>query len=206
MTAAAEPAPDQPAPGRIERRIERQIERQIEVVAYDPAWPRWFDEVARGLWSVLDGVPVVSIEHVGSTSVPGLWAKPVIDIDIVVGADDVTAATEAMTRAGYEPRGEMGVPGRHAFRAPDGPMRNAYVVVDGCLSLRNHVGLREVLRRDAVLRDEHAAVKRALAEQLTVDRIDEYVEGKSAIVRRILLAAGLTESELDAVEDVNRAG
>jgi GrpB-like predicted nucleotidyltransferase (UPF0157 family) len=176
----------------------------IEVVEYDPAWPRWFDQVAERLRHDLAGVPVVAIEHVGSTSVPGLWAKPVLDIDIVVAAADVAAAALALERAGYEPRGEMGVPGRHAFRTDEAPRRNTYVVVEGCLSLRNHLGLRETLRRDPGLRDEYAAVKRSLAERLTADRIDEYVEGKSAVVRRILLAAGLTEAELDDVETVNR--
>jgi len=179
---------------------------RIEVVEYDPAWPRHFEAMAAELEVALTGVRVRSIEHVGSTSVPGMWAKPVLDIDIVVVEEDVAAAAAAMEGAGYEPLGEMGVPGRHAFRAPDGPRRNTYVVVDGSLSLRNHLGLRRVLREEAALRDEYSEVKRALASTLAVAEMEAYVEGKSAIVRRILLVAGLTPAELDDVEDVNRAG
>ncbi len=179
---------------------------RIEVVEYDPSWPQHFEAMAAELEVALTSVQVRSIEHVGSTSVPGMWAKPVLDIDIVVADEDVPAAAAAMERAGYEPLGEMGVPGRHTFRAPDGPRRNTYVVVDSSLSLRNHLGLRRVLREDAALRDEYSEVKRVLASTLSVAEMEAYVEGKSAIVRRILLVAGLTPAELDDVEDVNRAG
>jgi GrpB-like predicted nucleotidyltransferase (UPF0157 family) len=104
-----------------------------------------FLELQRVLSDVLRSTQVVSIEHVGSTSVPGLAAKPIIDIDIVVSGEDVVAASEALTRIGFVPRGDLGVPDRYAFFAPKNFFpTHTYVVVDGCLSLRNHkhVGLR----------------------------------------------------------------
>ena len=65
------------------------------------------------------GVPVVAIEHVGSTSVPGLAAKPVIDCDIVVAGQDVAAASGVLAGLGFRPLGERGIPLRWAFTEPE---------------------------------------------------------------------------------------
>jgi GrpB-like predicted nucleotidyltransferase (UPF0157 family) len=99
----------------------------------------------------------------GSTSVPGLAAEPTIDIDIVVAEGDVEAATAALVAIGYEPLGDLGIPNRYAFEPPPGSVRtNTHVVVDGCLSLRNHLAVRDVLRRDQALRDEYGSLKKSL--------------------------------------------
>lgn len=175
----------------------------IIVVDYDPQWPKAFAGIRQALDDALRNVPIVAIEHVGSTSVPGLPAKPIIDVDLIVKRSDVDAAIAAMAVAGYRYLGDLGVADRHAFTAPTDAIRqNTYVVVEGCLSLRNHLGLREVLRADAELRDEYAAVKRRLAAE--TDDIDVYVDGKSDVIRRILQQAGISTDELEAIEDVNR--
>ena len=175
----------------------------ILVVDYDPHWPWSFAIIHRTLQAALADVPVIAIEHVGSTSVPGLAAKPIIDIDIVVDRAHADAASHALVAEGYTPLGDLGVPDRYAFRAPEGSLRqNTYVTIDGCLSLRNHLGLREVLRNDPALRDEYSATKKRLAEQ--TDDIDVYLDGKTEVVRRILLRAGLSAGELDEIEGLNR--
>jgi GrpB-like predicted nucleotidyltransferase (UPF0157 family) len=136
----------------------------------------------------------VTIEHVGSTSVPGLAAKPVIDCDVVVAEAHVTAATAVLVAFGFRPMGELGIPQRWAFKEPDRLAgTNTYVVVDGSLALRNHLGVRDVLRSDAALREEYASVKKRVSA--TASDIDDYGRGKSAVVQRILAAAGLTETE-----------
>jgi GrpB-like predicted nucleotidyltransferase (UPF0157 family) len=90
---------------------------------------------------------------------------------------------------GFTPRGELGRPGRRAFREPERlRATNTCVLVDGCAALRNHLAVRDVLRADAALRAEYAAVKRA-AGAGTSD-LDEYTARKSAVVRKILAAAG----------------
>ena len=177
----------------------------ITVVPYDPAWPVQFAEVRAGLTAALAGVSVVTIEHVGSTSIPGAWAKPVLDIDVVVTADHLTAAIAALVAAGYEHRGDQGVPEREAFGAPDAPRRHVYVTIDGCLALRNHLAVRDVLRGDARRRDEYSAVKRALGRALDPADIDRYVDGKSAVIGEILTAAGFDADDVGAIERVNRA-
>ncbi|MEP7048600.1 MAG: GrpB family protein [Ilumatobacteraceae bacterium] len=175
----------------------------IVVVDYDPQWPVAFATISDTLRASLAGVAVIGIEHVGSTSVPELAAKPIIDIDVVVDRAQVDAAAAALEAVGYTPLGDMGVPDRWAFRAPEGSIRqNTYITVDGCLSLRNHLGLRSVLRADAELRDEYSAVKHRLAGE--TDDIDVYVDGKSAVVRRVLERAGLGVDDLDEIEAGNR--
>jgi GrpB-like predicted nucleotidyltransferase (UPF0157 family) len=168
----------------------------ITVVEYDPAWPERF-EMLRNEYAVAmaaAGVPVVAIEHVGSTSVPGLAAKPIIDCDIVVRAADVAEASSVLMSLGFAPLGELGIPQRWAFKEPvrlSGT--NTYVIVDGCLSVRNHLAVRDVLRADSALRDEYASVKRRAG--IRAANIDEYGQAKTGMVQKILAAAGLTAAE-----------
>jgi GrpB-like predicted nucleotidyltransferase (UPF0157 family) len=173
----------------------------IRVVDYDPSWPRRFEQLRAEYADALAAaaVPVVAIEHVGSTSVPGLAAKPVIDCDIVVAEEDVPAASATLVGLGFRPLGELGIPLRWAFKEPARLAgTNTYVVVDGCLSLRNHLAVRNVLRADPVLRDEYAAVKRRVGAAAA--DIDEYGRGKNATVQRILAAAELTEAERASID------
>ena len=168
----------------------------ITVVEYDPAWPERFETLRNEYALALGGagVSVVAIEHVGSTSVPGLAAKPIIDCDVVVREANVTAASDVLLSLGFTPLGELGIPQRWAFKEPARLLgTNTYVVVDGCLSLRNHLAVRDVLRVDAALREEYAAVKRQAG--VRASDIDEYGQAKSDIVQKILGTAGLTDSE-----------
>jgi GrpB-like predicted nucleotidyltransferase (UPF0157 family) len=173
----------------------------ISVVEYDPGWPARFEELRQEYAGAMAGagVPVVAIEHVGSTSVPGLAAKPVIDCDIVVAGPDVAAAAEVLAGLGFSPLGELGIPLRWAFREPDRLARtNAYVVVAGSLSLRNHLAVRGTLRSDPGLREQYAAIKRRVGA--VAANIDDYGRGKNAVIQQILAAAGLTGAERAAID------
>jgi len=176
---------------------------RVEVVTYDPAWPDQFDRVARALAGALAEVDVRAIEHVGSTSVPGLAAKPVLDIDVVVPRQSLLAAIAALERDGYRHRGDLGIPDRHALAAPDEhPRRNVYVCVEDSLALRNHLTVRDTLRRDAALRREYGELKLQLATKDWPD-VDAYVRRKSVVLQRVLRAGGLGEGERRQVELVN---
>jgi GrpB-like predicted nucleotidyltransferase (UPF0157 family) len=173
----------------------------IEVVEYDEVWPQRFERLRDTYASALDSadVPFVAIEHVGSTSVPGLAAKPVVDCDIVVEGQHVEDACAVLIRLGFVPLGELGIPQRWAFKEPAGwPRTHTYVVVDGALSLRNHLAVRDVLRSDRALRDEYAEVKVRVGA--TATDIDEYGRGKNAVVQKILLAAGLSDDERASID------
>jgi GrpB-like predicted nucleotidyltransferase (UPF0157 family) len=145
------------------------------------------------------GVPVLAIEHVGSTSVPGLAAKPVIDCDIVVAEPDVAAASAVLAGLGFSPLGELGIPLRWAFKEPARLAgTNTYAIVTGSLAPRNHLAVRDILRSDPVLREQYAAVKRRVGA--TAADIDEYGQGKNAVIQQILAAAGLTEAERASID------
>ena len=173
----------------------------IEVVEYDEEWPALFARLRETYAAALDsaGVPLVAIEHVGSTSVPGLAAKPAVDCDIVVTEQHVEAASDVLVALGFNPVGELGIPQRWAFKQPaDWPRNHTYVVVDGSLALRNHLAVRDALRADATLLHEYATVKRRVAT--TAADIDEYGQGKNAMVQEILRAAGLSDDERASID------
>ncbi|MGU3408477.1 GrpB family protein [Microbacterium sp. M1A1_1b] len=179
---------------------------RVEVVEYRPAWPARFAELRDAYADALRiaDVPVVAIEHVGSTAVPGLAAKPVIDVDVVVGATEVDAAAAALGRIGFRRSAATGVPGRVAFVTPERfRPSNTYVVVDGSLALRNHLAVRDVLRADPSLRDEYAAVKRHAAADAA--DIDAYLAMKEAVLTRVLQRAGLSAADLAGIAAANRA-
>jgi GrpB-like predicted nucleotidyltransferase (UPF0157 family) len=173
----------------------------IEVLDYDPRWAERFELLRAKYAAALAaaGVPVVAIEHVGSTSVPGLAAKPIIDCDIVVERPDVDAASDVLVSLGFEPRGELGIPERWAFYEP-GRLKgtNTYVIVAGSLSLKNHLAVREVLRANDALRDEYAAVKKRVGA--TAGDIYEYGAGKNSMLQSILEAAGLGDAERASID------
>ena len=178
----------------------------IEVVPWSPRWAEQFEGVAFVLRAALAGVPSATVEHVGSTSVRGLAAKSILDIDVVVQAVDVRAAVAALESVGYAHRGDLGVVGREAFHAPDAaPRRNVYVCTTGTTNVRNHLAVREVLRARDDLRDAYASVKRALAADPGMD-IDTYLAGKSAVLQQVLEASGeFSEDELQAIRRLNDA-
>ncbi|UJP10693.1 GrpB family protein [Microbacterium sp. KUDC0406] len=167
----------------------------VIVVPYSAEWPGLFDRISAELRVALADVPLVAIEHVGSTSVPGLAAKPIIDVDVIVRRESVPAAIRALEAAGYAHRGNLGLVDREAFTPPDSrPARHVYLCVEGTLQVRAHVAVRDALRADAGLRGRYAAVKTALAEDPSMD-IDRYIAGKSDVLQEVLAASALTDEE-----------
>ncbi|MGA3147153.1 MAG: GNAT family N-acetyltransferase [Acidimicrobiales bacterium] len=156
---------------------------------YSRDWPAQFAELEARLRAALRGLSV-EIEHVGSTSVPGLVAKPMIDIDVVVPkAADVPVAVERLERAGYRAKGTRGVPGREAFdQPPGGPVHALYVVVTGSKPHLDHVLLRDLLRRRPDLAARYESVKRANADRLPADRLG-YTDAKADLITELLVLA-----------------
>ena len=177
----------------------------IEVVDWSPQWAEQYDEVAAVLRVALADVASARVEHVGSTSVPGLPAKPILDVDVIVEAHDVPAAVAALESVGYVHRGDLGVVGREAFHAPGPPRRNVYVCTAGTANVRNHLAVRDVLRSREDLREAYAHVKVALAADPGMD-IDTYIAGKSEVLQQVLEASGeFSEDELVAIRRLNDA-
>lgn len=181
---------------------------RVEVVPYSPQWPNTFNAIKCSLETALQSVSIVGIEHVGSTSVPGLAAKPIIDVDVVVTRPNLPFVVNALKYAGYVYVGERGIPDRYALREPDldkghPHTRNLYVCIEGCISLRNHIEIRNLLRIDPALRDEYAAVKLALAEK-EFDSVDAYAEAKTEILQKLLAIVGIEKADLSKIANINQ--
>ena len=129
---------------------------------------------------------IMDIQHVGSTSVPGLTAKPVIDIDLII--EDHSALkpiTDILAKLGYEYMGDLGIKDREAFkrtssRTPDDgsmrdwPTHNLYVCINGSIALRNHLALRDFLRANPQKAKEYGELKKRLIAENPFD-IDLYI-------------------------------
>jgi GrpB-like predicted nucleotidyltransferase (UPF0157 family) len=161
----------------------------IVVVDPDPAWPSRFEALAEPVRAVVADLGA-AVEHVGSTAVPGLAAKPVIDIDVVVRrAADVPEAIERLRGLRYVYQGDKGIPGREAFLSPPGrPPHHLYVVVAGSRPHADHVAFRDHLRAHPETAAEYAQLKRALAERYGRDAA-AYTDAKSAFIARALSVA-----------------
>jgi GrpB-like predicted nucleotidyltransferase (UPF0157 family) len=163
----------------------------IVVSDYDPQWPEWFETVRRRVWPAVSDI-AFRIDHVGSTSVPGLAAKPIIDMDIVVASlDRVRPVIDRLARIGYEWRGDLGVPGREAFqpvRDQGMPPHHLYLVVENNKAHLDHWLLRDLLRQDAGARDQYAGLKRRNVELANSD-MDVYVAAKAEFVAGLLTRA-----------------
>jgi GrpB-like predicted nucleotidyltransferase (UPF0157 family) len=174
---------------------------RVTVVPYDPAWPGRFDEERRALAAVFVGSDAV-IEHIGSTAVPGLGAKPVIDImvgvPVLVAVDDRIPALEA---AGYEyvQEYEQQLPDRRYFRKPRlGPRAfHVHCVVRGSDFWNLHLAFRDRLRAHPELAAAYDSLKRELALRVSKG---EYTEAKSPFIEGVL-AAAMREREGPALAD-----
>jgi len=143
----------------------------IVIVDYSPAWPLEFERL-RDRAAAVVGNLAIAIEHVGSTAVPGLAAKPVIDLVIVVEPEDVQAAIDRLTVIGYVHQGNLGVEGREAFGVPEGERRHhLYVSPTDSEELRAQLAFRNRLRADPELAAEYEALKRGLAWRFRDDRV-----------------------------------
>ncbi len=148
---------------------------------YDPAWPLEFERLRERAADALGNL-AVAIEHIGSTAVPDLAAKPVIDLVIVVEPDDVQSAIERLTAIGYVHKGNLGVEGREAFGVPEGERRHhLYVSPTDSEELRAQLAFRKRLRESSALATEYEDLKRDLALRFRDDRMG-YTDAKTDFV------------------------
>ena len=165
----------------------------IEVVEYHPEWPRVFEREA---CAVLDACRpfVTEVHHVGSTSVPGLAAKPVLDMmPIVTGPAEGFKAVPRMTDLGYRYRGESGIPGRFYFdRVVDGrTVAHVHMLPAGHLDARKHLVFRDHLRTHPDTAQEYQRLKRELASKYRHDR-RTYTDSKADFISGVIDAAMLS--------------
>ncbi|MEX0781318.1 MAG: GrpB family protein [Dehalococcoidia bacterium] len=183
MTATRNPSDRQRAHGR-----------GVVLVPSDPLWPERYEEAA-ALIRQACGALLVELEHVGSTSIPGIAAKPYLDLMPGVAThEDGFRLIPPMESIGYQSRGDLGIPGRHYFtKIIEGDdhvwKHNVHAYATDHIEWARHLVFRDALRASDTLRDEYEALKRRLAAQFP-DDVDSYAEAKSELVERIIAAHG----------------
>ena len=160
--------------------------QHITVLNYDPEWPLKYERERKAIAEILDGNGI-SIYHIGSTSVPGLAAKPIIDMMAVVRSlEKVDDARGKFSELGYEYLGEFGIAGRRYFRK-GGDERTHQIHIfqaDDWNNIERHLAFRDYMRTHEKERAEYDKIKTALAQRFPYD-IDGYCDGKDAFVREM---------------------
>jgi len=156
------------------------------VQKYNPEWPKWFEEIKAYL-----GVKIVKaclrIEHVGSTSIPGMAAKPIIDLILVIEPERWEEMKSLLEERGYYYRGDQGIKDREVFRLTDEtslPIHHLYVCPKDNLELKQETAFRDYLKTHKADAERLSELKRSLAEKYNNDR-KSYMDGKAALCREI---------------------
>jgi GrpB-like predicted nucleotidyltransferase (UPF0157 family) len=164
------------------------LDEEVALVAHDPGWAEVFEAERERIARTFD-LPAGSIEHIGSTAVPGLIAKPTIDM--MLGLTSLPPADDLLSRLeilGYENLGEAGVHGRVYLRLRGERDFNLHIVEHGGTHWTNNLALRGLLRRDAGARERYAAAKQA-AVAGGGTRLLAYSAAKHSAVAELLSAA-----------------
>lgn len=167
--------------------------KKVIVVPYDETWKSFFEEIKEELEKAIGDI-IIDIEHVGSTSVEGLSAKPCIDIDIIISDysifDTVVSRLEAI---GYIHEGNLGIKDREAFKYLNKPhlqKHHLYVCPQQSEELHRHITFRDFLRSNPEAVQKYGSVKETAA-QLFPDDIDKYIEYKSPCIEELYEMCGL---------------
>ncbi len=166
--------------------------RSIELVPHSPLWAQQFEEEAASLTAVFQPI-LVSAHHIGSTSIPGILAKPIIDIILVVTSiTAVRKLIEPMAVLGYVSKGENGIPGRHYFRKGGDERHTHHVHTYGKHhpAIARHLDFRDYLRHHPEQSLAYSQLKKRLAQQFVNDT-ENYTNSKSAFIEGIVSKARL---------------
>ena len=159
----------------------------IVLAPHNPAWAAAFEREAAAIRDALSDLPM-ALHHIGSTAIPGIVAKPVIDMLGGVPALDVLdVRADRLVALGSEALGEFGLPGRRYFRkdAPDGTRTHQlHVFVNGSPEVQRHLDFRDYLRAFSAKAVEYATLKQELAARYGGD-MKAYSNGKSDFVREV---------------------
>ena len=166
---------------------------KVTVLPYDSAWKTAFEEIRKEIEEAV-GDLIVGMEHVGSTSVEGMSAKPCIDLDVII--PDYTVFDNVVDRLkviGYFHEGDLGIPGREAFRYSGKPHlqnHHLYVCPKDSVELHRHITFRNFLRNHPEAVKKYSAVKETAA-RLFPDDIDRYMAYKAPCIQELYAQCGL---------------
>jgi GrpB-like predicted nucleotidyltransferase (UPF0157 family) len=165
--------------------LERGI---VKLALYTTEWQRLFEEEKARIQAAI-GHWTLDIQHVGSTSIPGVVAKPILDIGVAVeNFEEASVCIEPLEQLGYEYCGENGIPRRHFFVMGDPRTHHLHVNEIHSRDWENQVFFRDYLILHPDFAEEYTALKLRLAERFPTDR-DAYLEGKAPFIERVLRLA-----------------
>lgn len=163
------------------------MSHRVTIEPHRESWRTDFAHEARRLESAL-GPALKILHHIGSTAVPGLWAKPIIDILAeVISVEAIDGCGPEMERLGYEVMGEFGIAGRRYFRKNDASgarSHHVHAFAAGSPSVTRHLAFRDYLRTHPAVAAEYSALKLRLLEACNGD-LQTYVDGKDAFVKDV---------------------
>lgn len=159
--------------------------RKVEVTTYNLAWIEMFKAEREALYKLLSEL-MVAVHHIGSTSIPNMCAKPIIDLLIeVTDIDEMDRYNDAFAQLGYVACGENGISGRRFFRkGGDQRTHHLHVFAKGHPEVTRHLLFRDYLIAHPDKAQQYSALKTALAAQYPYD-IDAYIAGKHAFIQQI---------------------
>lgn len=180
---------------------------------YNPAWKLQFEQLKQVLATVLKDV-TIDIQHVGSTAVPRLNAKPILDIDIIIdNVNQLEAIREQLQQVGYLYKGDQGIPDRFAFRqsSTQTPLtdiirhwqeHHLYVCIANSVAVQNHIVFRDALLQNQQLVEQYNQLKLNLVQQSGMTRA-LYNTSKTAFIIAVLQDAGLDHQAITAITLAN---
>lgn len=175
----------------------------IEVKDYNPQWKNWFKRLKEQVWPYI-GSYAIDILHVGSTSVEGMAAKPIIDIDIVVkNFDNLEEIKNAMTQIGYVHEGNLGISDREKFKPKREPeiQHNLYVILEDSIAFKNHLLLKKHLDENRADHKRYKDLKIKLAKK--VKKREEYCQKKTELILEFLQTQGMSNDDIDLIRTEN---
>jgi GrpB-like predicted nucleotidyltransferase (UPF0157 family) len=182
---------------------------------YNPDWKTEFESIKQIIQTELNDLDLeIDIQHVGSTAIPGLFAKPILDIDIIIKNKALrNSITKRLEKIGYKSKGEQGISGRFAFRQTSDftPLsetkkkhqsHHLYICYSDSLALKNHLLFREMLRNDKGLIESYSELKKSMTDNLKITR-EEYTIKKTNFIISVLTKVGFNEQELTEIANAN---
>ena len=160
--------------------------RKIKVVPHDPNWSKLFKVEADEIAAIL-GQEVVAVHHIGSTAIPGISAKPIIDILVEVhDIKKIDDFNKEMIELGYQPKGEFGIPGRRFFIKGGDATRTHHIHMfqTGDTEVERHLDFRDYMMAHPEEAQAYSRLKVQLAQKFPED-IDGYMEGKDGFIKEI---------------------
>ncbi|MBU1145645.1 MAG: GrpB family protein [Firmicutes bacterium] len=182
------------------------LNKQVVVVDYQSEWRQEF-EVMKAFFRRNINIPNIQIEHIGSTSVEGLSAKPIIDIVIVVNSTkEFEKVKKDLENVEYTHVGDQGIKNREVFKLTKPSNfyhHNLYVALQGSLGLKNQLTFRNHLRKHPEDVQRYGNLKKELAKRFSFD-ISSYIEGKTEFIISILQQYNFDENELMEIININK--